>query len=436
MKASDKKYTWCFAGQIHAQGDRAKMIDSLKKCNGEYHLHIAEGWQSGDSLSTKEYKNILSESIFVPCPRGNTNVDTFRLYEALEVGAIPIVEKSDYWKKLLGEHPLIEVVSWDNISSDINLLAEESQWIIEHSEKIQSWWSECKKKIKKKVTNVFEDEELKSKKCDLTHLKEKQKQFLHLRSRWAEFLDNERLGKNRNCFDWVRFVSGQISAPDVPTEKFTVYNPGKKMAVVSLYTPEIADFAICSEISVRDYCFKNGYTFYVYREKLDSDGSANWSKARAILNHFDDHGDIIWMDSDVIIYNPAKRFEDIIDSCAESKKIIACQDIGANNKKTAKGMMLNSGVVIFRNHNYTKNIIKKWMNADCDKSSLYASGGDQGILCDILKKSDGFGLNREIFPMNEFNTEPRMVDEDTFIIHFMAYPFELKKIFMNYFVSS
>ena len=75
------------------------------------------------------------------------------------------------------------------------------------------------------------------------------------------------------------------------------------------------------------------------------------------------------------------------------------------------------------------------MNFDGDKSSLYARGGDQEILCDILKKSDGFGFNRKIFPMNEFNTEPRFVDENTFIVHFMAYPKQLKTIFMNYLVS-
>ena len=75
------------------------------------------------------------------------------------------------------------------------------------------------------------------------------------------------------------------------------------------------------------------------------------------------------------------------------------------------------------------------MNFDGDKNGLYASGGDQEILCDILKKSDGFGFNRKVFPMNEFNTEPRFVDENTFILHFMAYPYELKKIFMRYFVS-
>jgi hypothetical protein len=258
-----------------------------------------------------------------------------------------------------------------------------------------------------------------------TKLHKKQKQFIELKDQWINFKD----------YDFFDCLSKKITKIFPPQEKFTTYNPGKKIAIVSLYTPEIADYAVCSEMSVRDYCLKQGYTFYVYREKLDAHASANWSKARAILNHFDDHEDVVWMDSDTIIYNPQKRFEDILARCTGTKKIIACEDIGANNKKIAKGMMLNSGVVIFRNHFYTKNIIKKWMNAGCDKSSLYASGGDQGILCDILKKSDGFGFNRKIFPMNEFNTEPRFVDENTFILHFMAYPYELKKIFMRYFVS-
>ena len=221
----------------------------------------------------------------------------------------------------------------------------------------------------------------------------------------------------------------------MPSEKFSVYNPGKKIAVVSLYTREIADYAVCSEKSIREYCERQGYTFYVYRDKLDANGSANWSKARAILNHIDDHDDVVWMDSDTIIFNPEKRFEDILARCTSTKKIVACEDVGAHNKKMPKGSMLNSGVLIFRNHFYTKNLIKKWMNFDGDKSSLYASGGDQEILCNILKKSDGFGFNRKVFPMNEFNTEPRFVDENTFIVHFMAYPKQLKTIFMNYWVS-
>ena len=38
--------------------------------------------------------------------------------------------------------------------------------------------------------------------------------------------------------------------------------------------------------------------------------------------------------------------------------------------------------------------------------------------------------------MSEFNAEPKAVDDGTFILHFMAYPGELKFIFMRYFVSS
>ena len=94
--------------------------------------------------------------------------------------------------------------------------------------------------------------------------------------------------------------------------------------------------------------------------------------------------------------------------------------------------MFNSGVVIFKNHQYTVNLIQKWLNFDGDKSSLYASGGDQEILCNIIKKSDPFLFNVKIFPMNKFNTDPRMIDDDTFIVHFMAYPYHLKILFIRY----
>jgi hypothetical protein len=408
---SDKKYTWCFAGQIHAQGDRAKMIDSLKKCNGEYHLHVAEGWQSGDSLSTQEYKKILKQSVFVPCPRGNTSVDTFRLYEALEVGAIPIVEKSDYWRNLLGEHPLTETASWDNISNDVNVLLENPEWVIEHSKQVQSWWNEYKKQLKQKIKDII----LVDKKYN--KLKTKEKEFLKLRNEWSKFKD----------YDFFKYISRRLPNPEIPGDKFSKYNPGQKIAIVSLYTSEISDYAVYSEMSVRDYCLKQGYTFYVYREPLEENASANWSKAKAILNHIDDHEYIVWMDSDTLIFNIEKKLESIIEK-APKKFILATKDIGDN-------CMLNSGVLFFKSHQYTKNLITKWRGFNGDKSSLYASGGDQEILCEILRKSDSLGFNRKIFKMNEFNTDPRLVNEDSFILHFMAYPYELKKIFMSYWCS-
>ena len=245
-------------------------------------------------------------------------------------------------------------------------------------------------------------------------LKTKQQQFIQLKDQWQKFKD----------YDFLKYISGKLPKSEIPEDKFSKYNPGQKIAIVSLYTSEISDYAVCSEMSVRDYCLKQGYTFYVYREPLEKNASANWSKAKAILNHIDDHEYIVWMDSDTLIFNTEKKFESIIEK-APRKFILATKDIGDH-------CMLNSGVLFFKSHQYTKNLIQKWRDFNGDKSSLYASGGDQEILCEILRKSDGFGFNRKIFEMNEFNTDPRLVNKDTFILHFMAYPYELKKIFMGY----
>ena len=433
-----KKYIWCFMGQIHSQGERAKMIKSLKSIKGSYFCSTNTSWQSSDSIDTVRYKRIMQQSIFVPCPRGNNSPDTFRLYEVIESGSIPIVERDEYWNHLFGDdHPLIEVSDWGKAADDISALSKEIEWQEEYSRKLTSWWNDQKNKLKQKIKTTINQPAITEKPVvqNYPNLKTKQKQLICLKNKWQDFIDDERLGKYRNLYDWVSFVSSTIKTTPPSKEKFSTYNPGKKIAIVSLYTPEISDFAVCSEKSIREYCELQGYTFYIYREKLDADANANWSKAKCLLNHIEDHEHIIWMDSDTLIFNPQKRFEDILEKCSSTKKIIACEDIGANNKNTAKGSMLNSGVLIFENHNYSKNIIRKWLDFDGDKSSLYASGGDQEILCEILKKSDGFGYNRKIFPMNKFNTEPRLVDKDTFIIHFMAYPHELKKIFMNYFVS-
>jgi hypothetical protein len=434
----NKKYIWCFIGQVHAQGARAEMIESLKKTEGEYYCNVNSTWQSGDSLSTQDYKKILQQSIFVPCPRGNSNPETFRLYEALEVGSIPIVERDDYWNSLFGDdHPLIQVSDWNKAVNDIIALSKETEWQEEYSQKLVSWWNSQKNSLKQKIKTTIDQPKIIEKPFTQNNpnLKTKQKQLIWLKNKWQDFIDDERLGKYRNLYDWVSFVSSTIKTTPSSKEKFSTYNPGKKIAIVSLHTPEISDFAVCSEKSIREYCELQDYTFYIYREKLDADANANWSKAKCLLNHIEDHEHIIWMDSDILIFNPQKRFEEIISKLSPTEKIAACQDIGSNNTKISKGSMLNSGVLIFCNHPYSINILKKWLNFDGDKSSLYSSGGDQEILCEILKKSDGFGYNRKIFPMNEFNTEPRLVDKDTFIIHFMAYPDELKKIFMNYFVS-
>jgi GR25 family glycosyltransferase involved in LPS biosynthesis len=246
--------------------------------------------------------------------------------------------------------------------------------------------------------------------------------FKKIKNKWEEYVDDEFI---EFAYENIR---DQIHLSDSEKKDFSVFNPGRDIAIVTLYTPEVCDFSIFSERSLRMYCEKNNYTLYVYRKKIVDNCSANWSKANAILNHYDDHKDIMWLDSDTIVLNMDKKIEDILYRCTPLKRILACEDVG-------KKSILNSGAIIFRKHSYVKRIIKKWSEFNGDKSSLYASGGDQEVLCSILKKSDSPGFNRKIFPMNEFNTDPRLIDDNTFIVHFMAYPRKLKYLFMMFYAK-
>ena len=254
------------------------------------------------------------------------------------------------------------------------------------------------------------------------NIKKKQQEFIKLKNHWYNLRD----------YSFLKSLVSQIPDRDIPKDKYSCYNPNQKIGIVSLYTSEIAQYAIESENSIKEYAIKQGYTFHVYRESIDTKNYPSWSKPRALLNHIDEHEVLIWMDSDTLIFNPDKNFEDILDRCVPMKKIIACEDIGSNNKDMPTGSLLNSGIVIFRSHTYTKNLIKRWLNFAGDKSSLFSSGGDQEVLCEILKNSDSFGFNRKIFPMNKFNTDPRFLDEDSFVVHFMGYGHTLKLIFMKY----
>jgi len=96
--------------------------------------------------SYSEYLTYLCNTKYLLCPNGNTTADTYRLYEALVCGCIPITEKTcfiDYIKTLFSNHryprcPLNSYQSWYNackaiMHTDINI-ASAQQF------EIYQWW--------------------------------------------------------------------------------------------------------------------------------------------------------------------------------------------------------------------------------------------------------------------------------------------------------
>ena len=93
---SERKYDFSFVGQIPHTGTRdcfKRHLDTiLEKSDGKFKFFVkyTDGFSQG--LSTEEYTEILSESRVSLCPQGAHSNETFRFFESILMGAIPLIE--------------------------------------------------------------------------------------------------------------------------------------------------------------------------------------------------------------------------------------------------------------------------------------------------------------------------------------------------------
>ena len=149
--AQERKYSWAFVGDVK-KSTRQQMITNMSRINGGYN-HLISGWQASDSLSPQSYRDIMNDSIFAPCPAGWANLDSYRVWESLEAGCIPIVEKRqyyDYFQMVAGDHPMVTVESWDNIH-EVLLAIGDLQDIEARRVQCYDWWMGYKRELTSKI---------------------------------------------------------------------------------------------------------------------------------------------------------------------------------------------------------------------------------------------------------------------------------------------
>lgn len=150
----DRKYTWSWIGNL--KEDRVEMIfkffsvwNNIVACNGH--------------LNTEEMYSLYSESRFVPCGRGNSSLDCWRLYEATVAGAIPVVvgseEEIDHTFRFFGKiPPWIYANTWDEAVVKV----QEVQFDLDKLQQMQfrniSWWESLLGCVRIKVLDSLEAE--------------------------------------------------------------------------------------------------------------------------------------------------------------------------------------------------------------------------------------------------------------------------------------
>ena len=93
---AEREYDFCFMGQIPHTGTRdcfKRALDNLIEETGDkfkYFVKVTDGFNQG--LDKDEYFDILGNSKVCLCPQGAHSTETFRFFESIMLGSIPVVD--------------------------------------------------------------------------------------------------------------------------------------------------------------------------------------------------------------------------------------------------------------------------------------------------------------------------------------------------------
>jgi len=153
---ASRPYLWSFLGGS-SRASRPEMIRAFQPLTPHF-LHLTDRG-AAERLGRPEYEQLLRESIFAPCPMGNVNLESYRVYEALECGAIPIVEKRiglDYFTGLLGSHPLPAFTNWRQAARFVEKLRGDRAALDGLQSECMDWWKAYQKSLTQRMADFFD----------------------------------------------------------------------------------------------------------------------------------------------------------------------------------------------------------------------------------------------------------------------------------------
>ena len=151
---SKRKYKWAFMGTPH-KSSRHDLLFQLSSIKPSF-SHKTKKFNEG-ILNSKEMNEILASTEFVPCPNGFVHPETYRLYEALESGCIPIVENAyKYYDRLYPHNPFLKIDKWEEAKSII--LKWDSKKIEKKQEECKLWWNQYKNELQEFIKKKLSDE--------------------------------------------------------------------------------------------------------------------------------------------------------------------------------------------------------------------------------------------------------------------------------------
>ena len=158
--ASDKQchrkdLVWSFIGAEH--GGRTTKLQAFKGIQPNKCV-LQKIWNSPDKCGEEEVIDSLMRSLCVPCP-GGVNFETFRIYEALEAGCVPIVVEepgsAEYLTFLKRFIPLATSPDWPTAARVAHGLSQKMDLYKEYRKSLLIGWTSMKTWASTEVRRVL-----------------------------------------------------------------------------------------------------------------------------------------------------------------------------------------------------------------------------------------------------------------------------------------
>lgn len=168
--AADRPLDWLFVGQdTHER--RHEAVAALRTLDPDRGLLVTtDGYLCGSSygdaskgMPQADYFRALAGVKVVPCPSGPCSVDTARTFEALEAGAIPVVDllrpddaaPFDYWHLLFGgDVPFPKLTDWSEFPAVLAGLLD--GWTGK-ANRVFGWWQSWKRDLSHRLDGDLRD---------------------------------------------------------------------------------------------------------------------------------------------------------------------------------------------------------------------------------------------------------------------------------------
>ena len=155
IRSSMREYPWAFMGTLWPSGSRKFAVS-------QFLAHLPTGFyfggkHFGQGLPLTQYKSNLMNSVFSLTPEGDRHLDTFRLWESLSCGCIPLLQDYNNLAEFLlpYESPIPIFNSWKNaLFFAKSMLAKPLE--LDHLQVlVKNWWDKYKSTISNDVSSYL-----------------------------------------------------------------------------------------------------------------------------------------------------------------------------------------------------------------------------------------------------------------------------------------